>query len=333
MGHTVHRLANGVSVKALEAAGQQFETATGPEEVLSRRGIPDVLLTSMCSDGGIGRDLVPLVRSGTVVVAVQDQWGGRLNTDWRDAVYRPNYVVVNDPVGVRLVREAWPDFPAERIHALGYAALDSLAHFSREFARSEVRGPFGLGIVDAVPLIYVSGQLHGSGAMLEALAGALPKEFSGHVWLGKHPRMDESNPALAEEWGRWNTAATRLPVLHRNFACSELLRIAAADVVVSMFSTALMHAAALRVPAISIVFPGSVMQQAYVRETGGLLSVHPLVELGCVAGSTSVPMLREHLSDALRGALIKQLTPAQDAFLRVDGMTGQRIAQFIHDLF
>jgi len=62
---------------------------------------PDVFITSMCSrGGGIGRQLVPTMRSKKIpTVVVQDFWGG--GDEWRQAQFQPDYITTNDDSGGR----------------------------------------------------------------------------------------------------------------------------------------------------------------------------------------------------------------------------------------
>lgn len=340
MGHMVFRVASGVSVTYLQQQGLEYipdvETAEG---AIGRSGYPDVFVTSMCSGGGIGRDLVPLLRvpflHGRIkVIAVQDQWGARLLTDWKNPQFRPDHVMVNDEVAVKIVRRAWPDFPEERIHPLGYAALDALHGFDTVAARARTRKL--LGIDEHIPLVYFSGQLHATAPALEALLTALREvSFKGKVLASKHPRMDPSNEELKDEARQWSdlvAAHADLILESPKEPLPESGRIAAADVVIGKYPTAFNVASALRIPAISILFPGSEMERSYIEETGGLMQIHPLVELGCVAGPRSVSEFASVLDQTLRGELESKLRSHQEKHVVVDGKNAERIAQFISAL-
>jgi hypothetical protein len=76
LGNTVEVIANGHALDRLPGMNVPFRTLEGALEVMP---LPDVYLTSMCSKGGVGRNLIPLMRSANVpIVAIQDLWGAQL---------------------------------------------------------------------------------------------------------------------------------------------------------------------------------------------------------------------------------------------------------------
>lgn len=331
----------GPAFDVLHRAGVPFYDATNvaPEVLLAKLGIPDALVTSTDADGGIGRDVVPLLRArGVPTVAAPGLWGGALNTEneWKNLRFRPDHVVVNDQVGFDLVLRAWPEYEQARVHILGYASLDALFRFDLDAAKRRVYEH--LGVTSPTPTVYFSGQLRGTGQALEHVVRALADlGVPSMLWYKEHPRLDRSDAQLNGEAMLCDLALTRLPAYVRPYvvrgaAGSDLNLIAAANVTVSMFSTALLHAADLRKPAISVLFPGSRMQTQYLKESGGLLDEHPLVALGAAIGPKNQTELKWALGGGLNGSLSELLRPAQEKHVIVDGKNADRIARFVISL-
>lgn len=341
MGHEVFRFANGVSIDYLRAAGKEVTHVTSVEQALWLCPNPDVLLTSMCSDGGVGRDLVPVLRGKALIVAIQDQWWSRVGTgeSWCNRTYRPDYLVVNDKVGSDIVKRAWPGFHRANIQAFGFAALDALHGFDVIEARRQVRTH--LRISPETYVVYVSGQLWGSGEVMEEITVVLDKQSADKteevvILPGKHPRLDLSNPEFAKEASRWEESLTKMKSVQHvplptkpSERIPELDLIAGADLVVSGFSTALMHAAGLRKPAISVMYKNGDMERQFQKETGGLIDCYPLVAIGAVAGARSRGELAEIVAKAISGELAGKLLPSQERRVIVDGGNARRIADFI----
>ncbi len=75
MGHQSLIIPNGKALEILPNLGIEFFTLDRALEVAP---LPNVVVTSMCSDGGIGRNFVPIMNmAGIPVVAFQDYWGTR----------------------------------------------------------------------------------------------------------------------------------------------------------------------------------------------------------------------------------------------------------------
>src|SRR3989344_6060068 len=125
-GHTVRLFADGKAVDLLPRLGRDFFARKSVEDFLHHffNERPDIFLASMCSGGGIGRDLVPHLRSVCPIIALQVTYGAYLLTDWSEFRFRPDFICINDEVGVRIVRQAWPYMPADKIKITGYPALD-----------------------------------------------------------------------------------------------------------------------------------------------------------------------------------------------------------------
>lgn len=326
MGQEVLFIANGKSAELLQGKAE-FVVYDKIESLLAENPPPKVLITSMCSGGGVGRDLVPLLRGKTKVIALQDFWGARLWTDWADPKFRPDYICVNDVVGKRIVPDAWPDFGDDQIIITGYPAQDVYAGFDLKAASAKARSLLDL---PDKPIILFGGQLKKSGEALAELVTVL-NEIGKDVCLipRGHPRMKDNAP---EEMPKWEQALLSFrsgTLIADSSACDPQSLIAASDIVVSMYSTMLVEAAVLRKQNISLLYP-EVGMQDFLKETGGGMKEFPLIELGCSAKATNRQKLLQYVKQALDSDL--GLKPAQEQSFKVDGRNAERVVQFVRDV-
>src|SRR3989344_3249113 len=134
-------LASGRAIEILTASGEKFEPLNSPDEVLAKYPNIAGLVTSMCysENGGVGRELVPKLRSLCPTIAIQDGWGAQMKTSWADPLYRPDYLCVNDQLGSKIAVRAWPDFEPLRIVETGFPALDKYQDYNSDLIASEGR--------------------------------------------------------------------------------------------------------------------------------------------------------------------------------------------------
>lgn len=327
-------IASGVSRDVLNAHGIPFVEAVSPEEVLVRFGTPDLLVTSMCTGGGIGRDLIPLLAGRSPTVVVQDQWG--VLKEWADPRYCPDYVVVNDFVGRAHVNDVWPQLPNSNIQELGFAALDVVNDFDVARARAYIHGLFA--IAPHVPVVSFFGQLTHTALAATEVVRALTAAYTSNLpvlLVGMHPRLtleraEEAmaiRAALASYTGRViylpTNANKRIPIENV---------VAASEVVLTMSSTALTYAAAMRIPGIAVLYADSPMRDLLQAERAGTFTSLPLGVLGCVAVAEDYHELTVHLRNVRTRALAPRLREAQKKYLRTGGGTADRIADFLVSL-
>jgi CDP-glycerol glycerophosphotransferase (TagB/SpsB family) len=284
----------------------------------------------MCSAGGVGRDLVPLLRGKATIIALQDFWGARLWTDWADQKFRPDFICVNDLVGKSIILDAWPGFGGEQVVITGYPALDVYAGFDQEVAVAKVRSI--LSLPDNKPIILFGGQLQQSGEALSELVAAL-NEIGRNVCLipRVHPRMKDNAPEEVPKWKEALLSFRKGHVIEDSSACDPQLLIAASDIVVSMFSSMLVEAAVLRKPNISLLYPEVGMAQ-WLKETGGGMKEFPLTELGCSVKAANRRKLKLALQFMLDSHFDPGLKAAQERSFKVDGQNAERVAAFIRNL-
>lgn len=324
-GHSVLVITNG-KAKEMLAQGNDCVAVDKVDEV-ENYPLPKVMLTSMCSAGGVGRDLVPLLRGKKIpTVAIQDYWGARLYTDWPNLEHRPDHICVNDELGTQMVLQAWPEFDSARIQELGFAAFDHYAEYDQPAARKRAAQKLCLER-NTAPVILYGGQLEKTGQTLAELVYTLEVLGNEVVLIARpHPRMRENAP---DEAVTWNNAISQLDcgrVITDSSSCDPDEVVSVSDLVVTMFSTMLVDAAYLRKPSIAMLYPES-GQEAYRISSGGNLSEPPPVVLGCSKKATCRQELFELLGTftSFGGLGIEH---RQSEVFRSDGKSAERIGTF-----
>lgn len=302
-GHTVVVIVNGW------AATMYIEGSLVAEESridgLMMLPCPDALLTSTCSSGGTGMLLLKHMRGQCPTIALQDIWGGALcGVEWSDPRYRPDHILSNDRLGSEIMRRAWPDFPPENIHEVGFPAMDRYAGLDVAAMRRRVREEHGLGH-EWSSILFLGGG-HTTSGTLTAVVYALnllatpvtlivrPHPQMRTDFLGEVPAWDASLSAF-----RAGTLVTEGPV-----PIDEA--IAASDLVIADASTAQMTASIMGKPSISVLYESLGMLE-YRRECRDLVPEFPLVKLGCVAKAENDRQLE---------ALLRQFFRTRDLGLR-----------------
>lgn len=315
--------AGGRGEAVLREAGVAFKVASNGSEVL-RNKTPDLVITTMCAGGGAGRDLVALGKNiGFPSAGLQDSWGARINTDFKRTEHHPDLLCVNDAVGEEIVRNVWGI--SQEVAVCGYPRLDSLNHFDREAAK--IRGKEFYGITDDLPSILYAGQIWHAGRMLKELVEVLNSFQPCHLLVSEHPRMRGEAPA--EERLMWEEACKKFRGFLHTEAKSDTETISASDFVLGQYTTVLVDAAAIQIPAISMLYPeygGAEFQ----KESGGVLKEFPLVTLGCCQKVEDREQLQDSIQMAITGSL--GLKTKQSEVFRLDGKNAERTAKAILEL-
>lgn len=305
----------------------RYLVARTPADVLGILPPPRVLITSVCSGGGVGRDLIPHLRERspeTKIVRAQDLWGGGLLTIWRELQYRPDFVWANDAIDADIITRAWPDFERDRIWLTGYPALDRYAALDAVAVRKRVR--LELRIPEEVPIVLFAGQLAGTSAALKMVVSAL-NSIGRSVFLipRQHPRMANDAPLELPIWEGALALFRAGETVRDSSRCTTTDLVSAADLVIGEFTTVLVEAAALHKDAISIQTPEMVAR--YREATGGLMEEFPLTTLGCAEKVSTQSGLRFAIEAALSSGL--GLGAAQTRHFSLDGKNAERVADWI----
>lgn len=330
LGHAVTYIAEEKAIDTLTKENQPYCTFGSVEEVLEKLPLPAALVTSMCSKGGLGRDLVPLLKErGVSTIALQDFWGARLQTDWADPKFHPNNIVVNDEIGARIVRHAWgSDYSGVMVN--GYPALDRFAGYDVGGNRNRIRQE--LNLADEVPVVLFQAQVRGTSKPLlevvEALRYLASRGWEFYFIPRLHPRLGKDAPEevpLCEAALKLleGTDVTVLRDVMNRYTTEEVLSVS--DVVTSAFSTALVEAATLRRPSVAVLMPDTGMKQ-FLASTGGVMSEFPLVSLSCTKKVTTPHDLREVISYILTEGHARQ-REMQEKHFQVDGKNAERLAK------
>ena len=331
-GAFVRLVANGKAVELLSAMNIGHVVAFSAEAIIRQFGLPKLFITSMCSGGGVGRDLVPLLRGKAITIAVQDFWGIRLWTDWVDRKFRPDYLLVPDAKAKDIARIAWPDFDPERIHVSGWIAFDKYVDLYPKRAEIADGTRKVLGLLPTKPVILFCGSGNTTGMLLNSVVDALNHfRFDFYFVPRPHPRTKNNYP---NEMIPWQEALAKFKkgtlVVDFFDQTDGVSMLAASDVVVSDFSTMLIEAAMLRVPAISLWYPES--ENLWNFEMKGRVPVFPLISMGCAFKATSPKELASFLRSALSGCEKDDLLRAQAFHFPNTEKSAVRAARFISSL-
>ena len=323
-------LARGRAIEILTASGEKFETLNSPDEVLAKYPNIAGLVTSMCYSGnaGVGRDLVPRLRGLCPTVAIQDLWGAQMKTSWKDPLYRPDYLCVNDRLGSEIAVKAWPDFESSRIVEAGFPALDKYQNYDSDLIASE--GRMVLNIRADLPVVMFGGQGDGSAEALAEVVAALNEIDQTLYFIPRgHPNMKSDYAHEVEPWNKALGTYKGQGLIRNSQDVKTPAILALSSVVISMYSTLLLEAAVLRKPNIAILYPDSMARLEFEREAGGILDDPATVSLGCTAKATNRDNLKDLLTQALNGDLERKLRREQEKYLQLDGKNARRIADFI----
>lgn len=324
-------IADGNAKESLKGV-RDFETFDSCHGVLRLIPQPAALITSMCSRGGIGRDLIPHLKGKCQTIALQDFWGGGLWNDWSMLRFRPNYIVVNDRIGKNIVKQAWPEYRNIQIKIFGYPALDAYSSYNRRTAREILYKK--LAIPTDHKVVLYTAQLQGAAYTMYEILCALRGQWGDCVdFIPRlHPRTITDAP---EEYRTLNQALMHrlghLSILPFTDILSRKELIGAADIVISEYSTTLVEAAAIRSTPISVLYPNEGMRR-FRRSMGNALDEFPLVSLGCAAKAEDRTQLCCLIDTALHKPQKLNLQASQRKHIHVDGKNAQRVADFVLSL-
>lgn len=349
-GHVVKVFTNGRAAARLKESNPEFIQAETTDEVVVQCSNPALLVTSMCSDGGIGRDLVPILRGKCPIIAIQDFWGARLVTEWFDPRFRPDYITVNDSLGADLVQKGWPEFDSSRICLTGFPAFDWYASINKEqeeLASSEIKSKIRAKNGDMI-VLFPCGVLVGASEMLTEVLGALKMLFkrrvSNNLFLipRVHPRLQTVAPDEFEPWNRLLAEFDKLfpgvVIFDEKVIRADInTLLLASDVTISDYSTSLLQSGLIgsRVGGkanISVMYPKAASDE-FKQEFGTLFQEPPFVTTGCTLKAQN----REHLGLLIHRSLTDNLVRYylwrnQSKHLITDGKNSQRVVNFLETL-
>ena len=323
-------IASGGAVGILTDRGEQFIKVSSVKDFIESHEYPEAFITGMGA-GDIWPSFVPILRGKCPTIVLQDYWGNGVFTDWARLLYRPDYICVNDETDRNWVLKAWPEFNPERIEITGYPHFDQYAHLDVTATSQGVRGRLGLS--KKGPIILFLGERKETAHALSELTAVL-NDLDGldgneYYFLPRfHPCMKDDAPlelALCEEV----LADFNGGILMRDLsACTTTELIASASWVISMCSTTLAEASALRKPNISILYPEH-GQKVFLEYTNGVMDESPFIATGCSEKAENREQLRRLLKDV---SWVKNQALSQEKTFRLDGKNTQRVVEFIKDI-
>lgn len=270
----------------------------------------------------LGRDTINYFKNVLPTFVLQDAWGG-MQYIWSRDMVKPSFVFVNDQMDAETVSKLWPDFPRSSIVVSGYPALDSYFNFDIAGKRANVFEKLGLS--KDRPVVLLAGQWWHSGELATQTVAVLNELGQDVYFIPRvHPAMKDNTP---EELPVWNQALADFrsgTLVADSSSCNIQEVLAAASIVVSMYSTTLMEAAVLRKQNISVLYPDTGLA-SYHKVTDSK-QLPPLVQLGCSSLATNYGELKHLMKKSLEGKL--GLEKAQEMSFKVDGQNAQRVADF-----
>jgi hypothetical protein len=299
-------------------------------EALMTKVPPRLLLVGLCAnDDSVGRDLIPLLRGKSISIIIQDLWG--MPPSYVAQEYQPDYVITNDEVDKGTLCNVWPKLDSSHIFTTGFPALDKYASVDIEEEDAKVRT--ALGLREDIPLVLFAGQGFQTSHALGEVVWALNRLRMDCYFIPRpHPRFRMNYASEAKLWQEALAGYRGRLVVDWFGSCTSSQLIAAAaqnGVVISMYSTMLLEAAALRGQAVSVLYPETGMQ-SMKAETG--LEQSPLVSLGCTAWAKDRESLVSHLGRALTSSLGRCQRPSQKRHIHVDGQNARRVAEVIRNI-
>ncbi len=342
-GHIVDIIADGNALKRLPVLGLDFLT---PSDAITSKEKPDIFITSMCSGGGIGRDLVPKMKNdGIPTVALQDNWGVRLLDEWANKKYWPDYIFVNDLLGKKIVSKAWPNFNKKNIIITGFPMFDSYSLISsadRRDARTCLLK--GTGWPDDASIIFFAcGVLDGATELLKevlyALGNTVSKNRKIKLIARSHPQLEDVSPRELISWNKTlKSFGNSFPeVIARAEDASALASmnikelLLSSDVVISDFSTVTLEASL-----VGAKLKGKDIISAYYTKKAikefqtafrGLVREPILVTRKCSSKAKDRDSLINLINKSLSSGL--NLGKAQKSNFYPDGKNSKRAADFI----
>lgn len=322
-GVSVRLLATGYALNKLYEDSWDHWDATDVRALLKKHDPPRLLLATTAYQGGAGRDLIPMVRDTTTTVLLQSLWGGFAG--WGPQ-HQPDYVITNDHMAEGMIRTLWPTLAAGAVYKTGFPMLDQYAGFDLQAEARQAREMLRL---NHNPTVVFAGQSDATSAMLSELIEVLnPHRNYINFAPRPHPRMRTDYPAEAALWDKALTNYRGELVVNEHCSMRQMVALAYNfGAVVSMYSTALLEAAAARTSAVAMLYPEA--EQAFRKENPGL-GFFPLVALGCAAHVVTRDDLTHTISTAIaRGNIWRG---AQEQHITTDGQNARRAAGVVISL-
>jgi hypothetical protein len=325
-GHTVLDIAHGKAIEILQTNNIPHIVVPDEDGVILTNWVdlPDILLTSTCSDGGLGRNLIPqLMEVGIPTVAVTDYWGGAQNQCFSDPSFWPSAICVQDELSKKILLDDWQEYEEDRVRITGQPSFDNLSSMNVEAVKSAVRQRSNCK--EAWPIVVYAGQLQGSTHTLQALVkslNVLPQPV--YLALLKHPRFLINSPEEEVPWDEAVAQFTNGEMLESGKFTTETWS-ATCDVMVSMTSTVLAIAGYLRKECISILLPE-------IDKLQGLgLAGLPMEQLGTCAVARSQRDIQRLVTQALytQGLGLRE---NQEKHFILDGGSAARVADIVEEL-
>jgi hypothetical protein len=342
-GVEVNLFAGGPATAALERTGVRFIPFTTARLAIAADRKSTLLYAGVDSnDRLIGYEVASeMLKAGiSCPVALQsDFWGSGIYHQKKWSELTPIRHFVNDRYDAKLAERVFPKMHPRNIRPISWPWLDNYHAGEDEIKKRGARFRQTQGIPEGMPTVFYAGQLGRTAEVATSLIRAIIGLDQPVCLIGRlHPIMLREESNWADETSRYNEAIAEFQrwgkgkYILGNDPLDPKDLIAAATVVVSMFSTVLIEAAAWRRQNIAMLYPEVGMAEWLVNTGEGIIPEFPLVSLGCTARAANDEETASLLADCYTGQLRAKLEPNQEKHINATGGNAERIADELASL-
>ncbi len=294
-------------------AGVLFETI--------KPGLVVLAISSLTNGPYVNNKIVQLAYdNNTPVICLQDTWGNQRWPQNKDVMSRINAVCVLDEFAASLWRK---DGFMKDIFVTGSPAFDRFAAIDVSKERTRVRAELGIGESERVILYAGQGTPHHieqdkkTFSYVADAIRALNEKMPITLIARHHPRAVET-----EYYKEYSHGIKTIDTSAFEFA-DEILP--AADVIIAMSSTSLLHACFLRIPGVSVLL--SDQGKALLKQIG--LDDFPPNVMGATVGvyDEDMDVLTQTLEGIFTDELLRyRMRKAQEKNFPLDGGSAGKVA-------
>ena len=320
---------DGFSSKEFSDMGKSFKQVDSVDDFLSDYSCEDLIVSGFSENRRVEWQLDNIHKNkGVPVLKIQDTWTSHIFTDWSSSNLWPDYVCVNDELGSRFIRDAWPSYEGD-VFITGFPNFDKHDKYSNldlESMKYQLKNAKNIN----GKLVLLTGTLEHAGKLMKEVTSALiTSELHRDIYFiaRAHPRMKTATSDCEKElWKEsLNDYEASGGLLVSDTSGSTIDWLAASDLVLSDISSTLTEAVILRNQSISVLY--SEFEEYFKEGTSGRFKTLPLVELGCVAQAHSFESLVSLLKKALTDGL--GLEEKQKSTFNLDGKNADRVVEKI----
>ncbi len=323
----VHVIAVGTARSVLKEMGAIECDDESQASILFENIKPDMVvfaISSLTNGPYVNNKIVQLAHENNIpVICLQDMWGNQRWPQNKDVMSRSDGVCVLDEYAASLWRE---DGFNKDIFVTGSPAFDRFATIDVSKERARVRAELGIGENERIVLYAGQGTPHHieqdkkTFAYVTDAIRALNEKMPVTLIARHHPRAVET-----EYYKEYSHGIKTIDTSGFEFA-DEILP--AADIVIAMSSTSLLHACYLRISGVSVLLPD---QGKVLLKQIGFDDFPPNV-MGATVGiyNEDTDVLIQTLEGIFTDELLRsRIRGAQEKSFPLDGGSAERVAAVV----